>query len=822
MGKFLCSIFKSGIFWAIVTAIICLAFNVGINIIIAYLWSFLINKFLSSYLFIKYFIILILFLYNYFILRLIVISWLFEWQFPIQIFSIYRQRQNYLAYLKKRLNNFINAIEVILDVKFKISKKEIDDIEDFLILFDKEFKIYDKLYNIVTYNLTNNYLVKYKMSKYQMKYYDLLKSINRIFLENNTKDNLLNLKNNDNDFSENNIKMNNFTVNQNFENKKNLNHLIMLLNEYKKIIAKYDINNYTYMSPVYLYNLLLNDTFGSLSLFSLQFKERFKDYHLEEDFTKKGKVHYTLIQKNKNIDIEKDDNNLILNNSKIENNDVLLLFCLPNGGIFELIDKTKIDFYTKMGFSFLCWNYKGYGYSKGKSNFSNIKSDILELYDTVMNNPKYNFKKICVMGHSIGGVAACYLANNRHVDLLISDRNFCDMTRLVNNLYCGKFLSCLIKYLFIGKTDNIINFIKFSNIEDMKKDGVIKINNENKNNFNRIIIYSPIDMLILNDSTVKSGVSRYIIKKYIIYKNKENNQIIKNKENLLDIVFNKNDKSQFINNFIGLIQSYYNKKKNYIDYYKNNDVILNEDNKNDKNENLIDEMIDFKKLNQVIKDTLFLFFDKFFGICCDNLNYITRKKLSLRRQIIFIDNFFNNLLIWGVQDSHSNEDDYFEFNSYKGKIVLKQAYNILNKYNLNREQINIKRISTLIYSVSEDLKKILDVIDNLDIVCQENKNTKKINIQKDNDILINDSSNTLKEKLINSNEEESEIITNSNIDIHVNKENDLLNVSNFYSKLNNIKGNIKLFKTFAGHNGLLKEDERNQFCNFVLKSGIID
>ena len=88
--------------------------------------------------------------------------------------------------------------------------------------------------------------------------------------------------------------------------------------------------------------------------------------------------------------------------------------------------------------------------------------------------------------------------------------------------------------------------------------------------------------------------------------------------------------------------------------------------------------------------------------------------------------------------------------------------------------------------------------------------------------MINDSSNTLKEKLISSNEEESNIITNSNIDIHVNKENDLLNVSNFYSKLNNKKWNIKLFKTLSGHNGLLKEDERNQFYNFVLRSGIIN
>ena len=41
----------------------------------------------------------------------------------------------------------------------------------------------------------------------------------------------------------------------------------------------------------------------------------------------------------------------------------------------------------------------------------------------------------------------------------------------------------------------------------------------------KIIIYSPNDFLIINDSSVKSGIARYIIKKYIIYKNNENNQI---------------------------------------------------------------------------------------------------------------------------------------------------------------------------------------------------------------------------------------------------------------------------------------------------------
>ena len=823
MAKFLCCIFKSSIFWIITTAIFCLSINVGINIFLAYLWSFLINKFLSSYLYLKYIIILILFLYNYLILRKLVISWLYEWQFPFQIFSIYKERQNFITFLKVRLRNFINAIDVILDVNYKISKRETDDIESFLHLFEDQFNVFNDLYNCVK-NGNNNNLVTYKMSKCQIKYYNLLKSINRILNENNTKINLLKLKNNKNSFSEETLKMNNFTVNQNFENKKNLTHLNMLLKEYKKIISKYDWDNYTYMSPSYLFNLLFNDTFGSLSFYSIQFKKRLQNYEFEEKFTPKGKVHYTLIRNKK----EKENNLIEENNIKNVTDDKLLLFCLPNGGCYELIQKAKIDFYLSKGFSFLCWNYKGYGYSKGTANFSNCKKDVLEVYDTVVNNPKYNFKKICVMGHSIGGVAACYLAKNRHVDLLISDRNFCDLPRLVKNLFCGKYLSCLIKCLFIGKTDNIINFYSFSNKENNNMNGIIKLNNNNNdknnnlNNVNRIIIYSPVDMLILNDATVKSGVARYIIKNHIIYKNNNSNKIIKNKENILDIVFNKNEKSRFINNFLELIHSHYDKsagKNNNL----NNIIILEVKNKdNKKNSN---EFINLKGPNESEDQAIFSFFDKFFGICCDNLNFLSINKISLRRETIFIDNFFNNLLIWGVQGGNQDDIDYFEFKSYKGKQVLKEAYDILKNYSLinkDENQINISKKSGIVNLLSEDLKKILDVMDNLDIIFNKNEINNYIknkNKEKDNISNISNSDNNgLKEKLISDSEEESEIITN--LDIETN-EDKIINNKSFYDKLNNIKGSIKLFKTFAGHNGLLKPDERENFYKFLLSTGIL-
>ena len=83
------------------------------------------------------------------------------------------------------------------------------------------------------------------------------------------------------------------------------------------------------------------------------------------------------------------------------------------------------------------------------------------------------------------------------------------MTTLVKNFYCSQFLNYLLKYLFIGKTDNIDNIINNSNIKNTK-----------------IIIYSTSDSIKFNDSIVKSGIAKYIIKKYIIYRNNENNQII--------------------------------------------------------------------------------------------------------------------------------------------------------------------------------------------------------------------------------------------------------------------------------------------------------
>ena len=818
MGNFINSIFKSSLFYIILTTLICLSFNVGINLGIAYLYLFLIDKFLSDYFYLKYILILILFLYNYFLLRRIVIHWIFEWQFPFQIFSIYKERQNYIGYLKSRIVGFINSIDVLLNAEYKLTENEICEIIYFLDLFEEEFYIYDNLYSIVHSDngIHNNNLIRYKMSNKQVNYYNILKHLNILLNENDLRDKLRNINLQNNQF-ENSIKIEN-----NQENITSLTQIkILINNELLPIIEKYNWDNYTYMSPAYIFNLLFNDTFGSLSLYSLQFKKNFQDYLLEENYTSNGKIHYTLIRKVKKgnnsdensneLNEIKTEENLLMKEKEENDDGTLLFFSLPNGGCYELIPKTKIEFYLTNGFSFLCWNYRGYGYSKGSTNFSNCKEDALDVFDTVTKNKKYNFKKICVMGHSIGGIAMSYIAKNREVDMIISDRNFCDIPKIVLNFHCGTVLNFLLKLLLIGNT-NIIDNIMEENLEEGLK-------NKNINNINKIIIYSPSDNLILNDATVKSGIARYFIKNYIFYKN-NNNLIIKSKENFLDLVFNSNDKNIFLDTLINLIHINHDMALDYKNELDNNKIEIY------PNSNIFNEKDDIS----------FLFFDKFFGICCDNLSFISENSISIRRQKIFLDNFFNNLLIWGAQgeEIYPNEET-FEFYSYKGLKLIKEACDILDKSNYGENSNNsnnniFTRKLFLIDTLKIYFKQILSVMKNLDIDANLNNDNNKRN-----SLRISNLTNTnFKEKLIMTEDEEDEINTNNTnnniINTNIELNSDFINVENnnikqieknFYQKLNDIIGNFKIFKTYVGHNGSLRMDEQEQFFCLLLKSGII-
>jgi len=60
-----------------------------------------------------------------------------------------------------------------------------------------------------------------------------------------------------------------------------------------------------------------------------------------------------------------------------------------------------------MDFDIFFWNYRGYGLSEGRVNYSNMKEDVENILNHLKKLNKWN--KIGVHGISIGGIPTCFL-----------------------------------------------------------------------------------------------------------------------------------------------------------------------------------------------------------------------------------------------------------------------------------------------------------------------------------------------------------------------------------------------------------------------------
>ena len=65
--------------------------------------------------------------------------------------------------------------------------------------------------------------------------------------------------------------------------------------------------------------------------------------------------------------------------------------------------------YLRHKIEVLLWNYRGYGFTPGTPNFTNIKVDAECMVEYIRKLNRWN--KIAVHGISMGGLAACYLGS---------------------------------------------------------------------------------------------------------------------------------------------------------------------------------------------------------------------------------------------------------------------------------------------------------------------------------------------------------------------------------------------------------------------------
>ena len=417
-----------------------------------------------------------------------------------------------------------------------------------------------------------------------------------------------------------------------YENIKNSAKQIQkLLNEYRGEWSEFGINNIF----KYLKNFFYNDILSSKKFIrtnALITKPNSEEFIIKtkDDFD----LDCLLIYSNKK-------------NQKISSKN-LVIVCGPNLTPFEnLINSWDIDnLYLMNDIDILFWNYRGYGFSEGDADFNNVCTDILDIYDFVLEHFHYN--KIAVHGLSIGGVPASYLSNKRNINLIIADRTFGSVSDVINSLPFGnKVIYYLAKILFFPFVNNTENFMK--------------------SNCKKILMNDPEDRTIIDTFSLKTNISKIIIHELFVEKHPKLNTKNINSENILDYALDHEQSKEIFSAFRYTINFLKNKSIN--ESNNNQEIIfLEKTNVNSNNyitDDKIQKLTDNSNINNInntennaiqisLKDISDIFYSKIktlyskFNSAGD---YLIKFTDYMNNQYHF-NNFFNNLFVYGSEDTN--------------------------------------------------------------------------------------------------------------------------------------------------------------------------
>ena len=461
----------------------------------------------------------------------------------------------------------------------------------------------------------------------------------------------------------NNCYLNNKEQDKKNENQNYIYYLRKINHNSKKIIKilnNFICTNYDLLSIKKLYSCFINNSFSSLNQYSLLFNQKFNNIYHSFITSDNKLIDYTIVSYDKLNEIYK-NNDYIKKGENMSKN--LVLFCNPNGMIYQLFTPEKFLFLLRGGCDVLLWNYRGYGFSTGHPTFKNAKTDIIELFDYIQK--KYQYKEYGAYGYSVGGGSATFLSQNRKLDVLICDRNYSSITEIAKTIpIFGGILYYFSKLLNFKYDNNISEYIKSKN-----------------KNICKIVLCDPYDDIIPNCSNIKSGISKYIIKSYCIEKN------IKTTENILDLFLNiennKEQRDKFIESLLYIMDILIEINENPLQ----NLLAKNNNNKEDNFDNSLlinindNNELNKKNFNKKLINTIISFF-KCFNYSSEDLEsfkYFSEKRLK----ILHIDNYFNNFFIWGtVSYNHINALNGFlnPFKIQNNIYHLNNALNILNKF----------------------------------------------------------------------------------------------------------------------------------------------
>ena len=456
----------------------------------------------------------------------------------------------------------------------------------------------------------------------------------------------------------------------------NTQQILAICHTLMEILIDFIGENYPWYSCRYIRNFFHNRLFASIEQIHCELSNY---YNFEEKtlITKdKCKLEYIIIKKNINTPKKK-----------------LMIICGPNGVPYQIFSRNfRFENYLESNMDILCWNYRGYGFSKGTPSYSRLRSDVLELFDEVKKNN--NYERYAVHGISIGGIPCCHLASHRkEIELLICDRNFGRIDNIVQSFPYGKLLFKLYKLLLFQSTDNVENYLNvkcYKIIMNDPKDTIVldscslktlismklcenyfDCNHEDNSNFNSSMIgsYSSHNNELESLSSKKIISSSQNIQMTTLndkittnYNINDNNSKILIKKTALDKIFNSvEEKNKFVNILINISKIINNDKLEINSNNSDSGNIITNLIKKFKNKNLQyanlkeEELQNTSGIFDFVKNHMTDIFDSIES-AGDTLFTLLSIKRDYTKEV-YIDNFFNSMFIWGCKPSQNNDEN---------------------------------------------------------------------------------------------------------------------------------------------------------------------
>ena len=590
-------------------------------------------------------------------------------------------------------------------------------------------------------------------------------------------------------------------------NNLNIQKILVLIRILIDQLNDYLGEHYSCFSKRYIRNYLNNKLFASIEQFQIELIDKFCIEEHQLITKDKCQIEYILVKSNRQSHSKK-----------------LMIICGPNGVPYQIfIRNLRFESYLQSDIDILCWNYRGYGFSKGKPSYNRLRSDVLELFDEVKK--KFNYERYGVHGISIGGIPCCHLARNRkEIELMICDRNFGRLDNIAQGFYCGKFLFFIYKYFFFQSSDNVENYLNVKCdkilLNDSRDQIVLEIcslktlvaqrlcelyfdcNNNNKNNnFNNVnqndsnhnslignfnsnnneLEILSTKKLNNNSQNIELNSSEQISSTNL-NNNLNNKKIILPKKTALDKILNSvEEKNIFIHSLIN-ISNIINKDKLEVNQKKSFlNKIINLVKKNSvQYSNLKEEELqNTSGIFDFVKEHMLEILDSVQS-AGDTLLSVNIYKTDYTKYI-FIDNFFNNMFIWGSFLYNRNNENIQIHKLKNVKTIFNNTMKLFDEFINSQEIMSYKQL-TLVKEINTIYKYFSQIFQNLENIGLKTKNGFIKLIKED---LIEDKNNLSYDKCL--------------MELH--------------------RGNY--VPLYCGHNGALSKEEKETLDYFLMKTSFI-